>query len=102
MWRVLELDHLGHLEVDKAVDEVVVEHAASLEEGAVLVELLERLTQAAAYGRDLLELGRWQIIEVLVDGRAGIELVLDAVETCHQHRGEAEIRIGHRIGETNL
>src|SRR5690349_13476688 len=32
---VLELDHLGHLEIDVAVDLVVVEHAAGLQEIAV-------------------------------------------------------------------
>src|SRR6201999_2336283 len=54
---VLEADHFGHLQLDVAVDEVVVEHAAGLEEGAVLVELLERLAQRAADGRDVLQLG---------------------------------------------
>ena len=39
---VLEADHFRHLQVDIAVDEVVVEHAAGLEEGAVAVELAER------------------------------------------------------------
>ena len=31
-----------------------------------------------------------------------MDLVLDAVETGHQHRGEAEIRVGSRIGEADL
>src|SRR5687767_3532881 len=43
---VLEADHLLHLQVDVAVDEVVVEYPTGLEEGAILVQLLERLTQA--------------------------------------------------------
>ena len=47
MRRVLEADDLAHLQVDIAVDEVVVEHAADLEEGAILVELFERLAQRA-------------------------------------------------------
>ena len=42
---VLEADHLGHLQLDVAVDEVVVEHAAGLEELAVLVEVHQRLAQ---------------------------------------------------------
>src|SRR4051794_30249655 len=46
----------GHLQLDVAVDEIVVEHAAVLEEGAVLVEILQRLAQAAAYRRDCLQL----------------------------------------------
>src|SRR5580704_11041068 len=43
MRRVLEADDLAHLQVDIAVDEIVIEHAADLEEGAILVELFERL-----------------------------------------------------------
>src|SRR6266853_6293372 len=35
---VLEADHLLHLQLDVAVDEIVVEHAADLEELAILVE----------------------------------------------------------------
>jgi hypothetical protein len=42
---VFEADHLGHLQLDIAVDEIVVEHAAGLEERAVLVETAERVTQ---------------------------------------------------------
>src|SRR6185437_12004974 len=45
---VLEADHLAHLQVDVAVDEVVVEHAAGFEELVILVQALERLAQRAA------------------------------------------------------
>ena len=38
---VLEADHFGHLQVDEAVDEVVVEHAADFQELAILVEIHE-------------------------------------------------------------
>src|SRR5690606_11381015 len=44
--------HLGHLELDERIDLVVVEHAARLEEGAVLVEALERFPKAAADRRN--------------------------------------------------
>src|SRR5262245_28133154 len=102
MWGVLEPNHLGHLQIDIAVDEVVVEYSAGLEEVAVLAELPERLTQRAADSRDLLELGGRQVVEVLVDGRAWVELILDAVHPGHEHRGEAEIRVGERVGEAHL
>src|SRR5262245_55037521 len=49
---VLEADDLRHLQLDVAVDEVVVEHATGLEEGTVLVEFLERLAERAAHRRD--------------------------------------------------
>ena len=35
----------GHLQFDEAVDEVVVEHAAVLEERAILVEVFQRFAQ---------------------------------------------------------
>src|SRR3977135_1172764 len=66
---VLEADHFRHLQVDVAVDEVVVEHAAGLEEGAVGIELAERLAERSAHGRDLLELGGRQGMTDLVVSR---------------------------------
>src|SRR3954452_19772668 len=59
-----EAGDFGHLQLDISVDEVVVEHAAVLEEAAVLVEVFERLAQAAAHRRDLLQLFLRQIVEV--------------------------------------
>src|SRR6516165_11722756 len=78
MRRVLEADHFAHLQVDIGIDEVVVENTSGLEEGAVLVELLEGLAERAANGRNLFQFLWRQIVEVLVDCLARIELVLDA------------------------
>jgi hypothetical protein len=65
---VLEADHFRHLEVDVAVDEIVVEHAAGLEKVTVGVETTQRLAQRAADGRNLLQLRRRQVVKILVDG----------------------------------
>ena len=73
-----------------------------LRKRAVLVEVFQRLAQAAAHRRDLLQLFLRQIVEILVHRRTRIDLVLDAVEAGHQHRGEGEIGIGHRIGEADF
>ena len=43
--RHLETHHVGHLQFDVGVDEVVVEDAAGLQEVAVLIEAVERLAQ---------------------------------------------------------
>src|ERR671922_1294869 len=102
MRRVLEADDLGHLQIDVAVDEVIVENAARFEEGAVLVQISERLAQRAAHGGDLLELRRRQIVQILVDRGAWIELVLDAVQSRQQHGGESQIGIAERIWKANL
>ena len=45
MRRHLEALHLGHLQFDEGVDEVVVKHAADLEEGAILIEVFQRFAQ---------------------------------------------------------
>jgi len=42
---VLEADYFRHLEVDIAVDEIVIEHTAGLEERTVPVEVTERLAR---------------------------------------------------------
>src|SRR5262249_25920592 len=73
---VFEANDLAHLQLDIAVDEIVVEYTAGLEELAVLVETGERVAQRAADRRDLLEFGRRQVVEVLVHGSAGILLCL--------------------------
>src|SRR5205085_10330551 len=102
MRSVLEANHLLHLEFDIAVDEVVVEYAAGFEELAVLVEIVERLAQRPAHRLDLLEFLTRQIVEVLVDRWAPVELAADAVDSRHQHGGETEIGIAQRIGVTHL
>src|SRR3984957_19154662 len=76
MGRHLEALDVEHLELDVAVDEVVVEYVAGLEEGAVSVEAGERFSQGSADRRDLLQFLRRQVVEVLVHRRAGIDLVL--------------------------
>ena len=43
-----------------------------------------------------------KIVQVLVDRAAGIHAVLNAVEASHQHRGESEVGVRRRIGETDL
>ncbi|MNC91223.1 hypothetical protein D3C83_74410 [compost metagenome] len=52
--------------------------------------------------RYLLRNLRRQVVEVLVDRVTGMDLVLNAVETGHQHRGEAEIRIAHRVRKAHF
>src|SRR5579884_4422228 len=68
----LEPQHLAHLELDVAIDKIVIEHATSLEEGTVLIEARESFAQRAAYGRNLLHLLRRQIVEVLIHRLARI------------------------------
>ena len=68
--------HLLHLQLDVGVDVGVGEHAALGQEGAVLVQVVERLVQAVADGRDLRVLFRRQVVQVLGGGLARVDLVL--------------------------
>ncbi len=43
-----------------------------------------------------------EVVEVLVRRIAGVDLVLNAVESGHHHGGEREVRIRARIGETHF
>ena len=97
-----EAHDLCHLQLDVAVDLVVVEDAAGLQEAAVLVEALQRFAQRAADGRDLLQFLRRQVVEILVHRLAGMDLVLDAVEAGHQQGGEGEVGVRARIGEADF
>src|SRR5690606_26512650 len=66
------------------------------------VEVAEGVPQAAADLRDGGRFFRGQIVEILVGGIAGVDLVLHAVEASHQHGGEGEVGVGDRVGEACL
>ena len=91
----VELDRVGghaeardflHLQLDVGVDVGVGEDAALGQEGAALVEVVERLVEAVADGRDLRVFFRRQVVQVLGGGLARVDLVLDAVQAGHQQR----------------
>src|SRR5690606_32229544 len=86
----------------EAVDLIVVEHTAGLEEFTILVERLQGFAQRTTDGWNLLQfLGR-QIIKILIHGLSRVNLVLDAIKTSHQQGSKAQIRIGGRVREANV
>src|SRR5215813_15623154 len=85
----LELERVGRhakarqlffLESDIRVQHVVGKHTAARQEFAVFVELLQRLLERMAYLGNARGDFRWQVIQILVDRIAGLDLVLDAVQ----------------------
>src|SRR3546814_16221334 len=76
--------------------------SSDLEEIVVLLERDQRLAQRPRDGGYVDQFGGGQIVEILVDRLAGVELVLAAVEPGHQDRGVAKIGGCHRIGATKL
>jgi hypothetical protein len=107
----VELDRVGghaeardllHLQRDVGVDHVVAEHAAAGQELAILVQVLERLVERRAHGRDLRVFFRRQVVQVLVGRFARVDLVLHAVQARHHHGGEARYGLAVRIREAHF
>src|SRR5208337_786629 len=73
------------------------EDVALEQELVVAGERVESALQRTGHGRDLRQLLRTEIVDVLVERLTGIDLALDAVDSGHQHGGEPEIRIAARI-----
>jgi len=67
------------------------EHIAIFEECVIGLELADRLARRAAHRRHVPQLLRRQVIEVLVHGIAGMDLVRDAVEAGPRHGGEGDL-----------
>src|SRR5207244_181751 len=67
-----------------------------------LLEVIEHDAEVAGELLDLLRLGGRQLVEVLIDRLARIDLVGDAVEPRHQARREAQVRIAGRVGRAEL
>src|SRR6187200_1975762 len=98
----VELDRMsGHAEArdflclqsDVSIDHVVGEYAAPGQELAILVEMLERHVERVAHRRDVLRFFGLEVVKILVRRIAGVDLVLNAVETRHHHGGESEVRV---------
>ena len=43
-----------------------------------------------------------QVVHILIECIAGVHLVLDAVETCHQHRREGQVRVAGAVRKAYL
>src|SRR3954447_1420414 len=65
MRRHFETRDFGHLQLDIAVDEIIVEHPAGLEKRAIVVEILQSLAKRSADRRDRLQLFLRKIVEIL-------------------------------------
>ena len=102
MRRVLHHVDLGPLQRDVALDLVLGEDVAVQQELVVGLERGQRLAERAADGRDLGQLLRRQVVEVLVRRRARVDLVADAVDAGHQQRREGEVGVGAGVGEAGL
>src|SRR5450432_4761435 len=90
------------LVVEPGLDELRREDVALEQEGVILLERVQRRVEGAGRLRHVLRLLGRQVVDVLVERLAGVDLVLDAVEAGHQHGREGQVRVGRRVGAAEL
>src|SRR3989304_3981232 len=100
--------HLGrvdlgvHLVFDPLFDHVGGEHIALEQEVVVRFQGPERLLERPGRGRDAGEFLRGEGVDVLVQRLPRVDLVLDAVQAGHEHRGEGDVPVAGRVGRPEL
>ena len=82
---------------DPHFEEVLREHIALEQEIVVLFQAIQRFAEAAGHIRNFLQFFRRQFVNVFVQRFAGIDLVQHAIQSGHEQRGVAEVRIRGRI-----
>src|SRR5438445_11471791 len=95
--RVRPDPHLIHLFFqlvsDPGLDHVLCEDVALQKKSVVFLEIPQRLLKASRHLLDLRSFMRFEIIHVLVYRWTWINLILDPVQSGHQHGGEGIVRI---------
>ena len=90
-------DLVGLLVLQPRVDEVLRENVSFGEELVVLAQRVQSGLEGARQLRDVLVLGRGQLVEVLVDRRGRFDAALDAVDARHEARGERQVGVRARV-----
>ena len=90
-------DLVGLLVLQPRVDEVLREDVALGEELVILAQRVESSLKRAGQLRDVLVLGRGQLVEVLVDGGCRLDAALDAVDARHEACREGEVGVRARV-----
>ena len=70
--------------------------------GTVFVQCRQSLFEAGRNSRNSQAFFRRQVVQVLVRRIARVQLVLDTVDTGHQHGGKGQVGVGRGVGEANL
>ena len=68
----------------------------------VFLQRIERLLKRSRHRLELPFFVCAEVVRVLVQWFAGVDAVLDSVQTCHKHRGERQVGIGGVVGWTEL
>ena len=87
---------------DVGLDQVRREHTTLGEVIVVGLETVDHCRERRRSLRDVGSLVRRQLVEVLVDRRERLDLLLDAVDAGHQHRREGQVRVTRAVRATEL
>jgi hypothetical protein len=68
----------------------------------ISTQAIDGFLQAAADGWHFGEFCRWQVVEVLVHGGAGVDFVGDTIQARHDDGREAQIGVGRWVGEAHF
>ena len=91
-----------HLELYIGVNQIVAEDAAGFQEIPILVESAQGFIQRKRNELELFLFLRGQVLEIFVHSVARVGLVLNAVQAGQHHGCKHEVRIRHRVRETNF
>src|SRR6516164_1470641 len=92
----------GPLVVHPGLDQVRGEHPAVEQVGVIGLQGAEYLIEGPGYLVDGERLVGRQLVQVLVHWLGRLDLVPDAVDARHQHRGECQVGVGGRIRNPEL
>src|SRR5688572_4789576 len=87
----------GPLVLDPVLDQIFREDVAPQQVLVIRLERVEHLAQAARRGLNLGRLLGLELVDVLVDRRRRLDLVLNAIQAGHQACREAQVRVTRRI-----
>ena len=68
----------------------------------ILLQRLERPVQGVRHGRDVLQLLRRQLVEILIHRITWLDTVLDAIQTSHHRSGERQVRVTRWVRRAEL
>src|SRR5690606_16457706 len=90
------------LVLDPGLDDVPGEHVSLQQELVITLQSRQGVLQGDGELRDVLQLLGAEAVEILVEGIARIDAVLDAVEARHEHGGECHVGVAGGVGEAYL
>ena len=87
---------------DVGFEEVAGEDVTLEQEFVIGFECIEYCTEGRRYLLDKLGFFGGELVEVLVNWVTRVDAIQDTIDTCHEDRGEAQVRVAGRIRRTEF